>query len=443
MPRLTHQNPRYRKHRASGQALVTLDGQDHYLGTYGTKASRADYDRLIAEWLAAGRRLPNDNDLDVNEVCAAFWRFAQGYYRSADGPSGELDNYRLALRPLKRLYGPTLARDFGPLALKALRGEMVRLGWCRNVVNRQAGRIRFAFKWAVSEQLVPAAVYQGLQAVSGLRKGRSEARESEPVKPVPDERVEAVRPLVSPQVRAMIDLQLLTGMRPAEVCLMRGLDLDTTGKLLSIGKPLWTYKPARHKTEHHNHDRTIYFGPKAQDALRPLLLPDLSAYLFSPMEAEKRRRDELSAARTTPETCGNTTGTNRKRHPKRRPGDRYDVASYRRAIARACDRAFPVPLELARRRVQGTGRNTDATRWEAPAEWKARLGKDKWAELQAWQEQHRWHPHQLRHNAGTRLRKEFGLEAAQVILGHRTLSVTEIYAEKNVAAAQRIMAEAG
>ncbi len=39
------------------------------------------------------------------------------------------------------------------------------------------------------------------------------------------------------------------------------------------------------------------------------------------------------------------------------------------------------------------------------------------------------HPHQLRHNAATELRKEFGLEAARVILGHRSAAITEVYAE--------------
>ena len=56
MPRLVRQVPRYCKHRASGQAVVTLSGQDFYLGPYGTKASKLEYDRLIAEWLASGRR---------------------------------------------------------------------------------------------------------------------------------------------------------------------------------------------------------------------------------------------------------------------------------------------------------------------------------------------------------------------------------------------------
>ena len=58
MPRLTNATPKYRKHRASNQAIVTIDGQDFYLGPHGTRASRREYDRLIAEWLQNDRRLP-------------------------------------------------------------------------------------------------------------------------------------------------------------------------------------------------------------------------------------------------------------------------------------------------------------------------------------------------------------------------------------------------
>jgi integrase len=53
------------------------------------------------------------------------------------------------------------------------------------------------------------------------------------------------------------------------------------------------------------------------------------------------------------------------------------------------------------------------------------------AELRAWRKRHRWHPHQLRHNAATELRKEFGIEAARIILGHRSAAITEVYAEKD------------
>ncbi len=58
MPRLRFKVPKYRKHRASGQAIVTLGGIDHYLGPHGTKASKTLYDRLIAEYLASNRMPP-------------------------------------------------------------------------------------------------------------------------------------------------------------------------------------------------------------------------------------------------------------------------------------------------------------------------------------------------------------------------------------------------
>ncbi len=56
MPKLIHEPPKYRHHKPSGQAIVTLNGVAHYLGRWKSKASRVEYDRLIGEWLANGRR---------------------------------------------------------------------------------------------------------------------------------------------------------------------------------------------------------------------------------------------------------------------------------------------------------------------------------------------------------------------------------------------------
>jgi len=82
-------------------------------------------------------------------------------------------------------------------------------------------------------------------------------------------------------------------------------------------------------------------------------------------------------------------------------------------------------------------------RWERYAEWRKRLGPEAWAELHRWHRAHRWHPHQLRHNAGTYLRKEFGIEIARIILGHRSPSMTEIYAELDDQKATEIMRKIG
>jgi site-specific recombinase XerD len=40
-----------------------------------------------------------------------------------------------------------------------------------------------------------------------------------------------------------------------------------------------------------------------------------------------------------------------------------------------------------------------------------------------------WSPNQLRHNAATKIRGQFGLEAAASILGHSEVGVTQVYAE--------------
>ena len=60
MPRLVDSVPKYRLHRASGQAIVSIAGKDHYLGPWRSKASRIEYDRIVGEWIANGRRGPVD-----------------------------------------------------------------------------------------------------------------------------------------------------------------------------------------------------------------------------------------------------------------------------------------------------------------------------------------------------------------------------------------------
>lgn len=212
---------------------------------------------------------------------------------------------------------------------------MIDMGWCRPYVNKQVNRIRHMFKWAVGDEIVPGSVLYALQAVPGLRRGRSDASEPEAVKPVPMEMVEAIRPFVSRQVWAMIQLQLFTAARAGEIAQMRPCDIDREGQNLPTGARVWVYRPEQHKTAWHGHKRSIYIGPRAQQVLAPFLLRDPQAYCFSPAEAESDRRRRLHEARTTPLACGNVPGSNRRDDPEWSAGDRYTTDSYRRAIARA------------------------------------------------------------------------------------------------------------
>jgi len=135
--------------------------------------------------------------------------------------TSEVVNLELALRPLRELYGRTRAAEFGPLQLKAVREVMVGKGWSRRHCNKQVTRIRRMFRWACENNIVRPEVWHGLQAVAGLRWGRTAARETGPIKPVPDAIVDTTLPYLTPTLQAMVQLQRVTGMRPAEVCIIR------------------------------------------------------------------------------------------------------------------------------------------------------------------------------------------------------------------------------
>ena len=287
--------PKYCLHKARGVGVVRLCGKDFYLGKYGTAESLERYHRVAAEWVANGRRLVDRGEqLTVIEVMASFVEHARAYYRRPDGTAtSEFDNFCQALRLLKKLYGTTAACQFGPAALRAVEQEMIGLGWCRGNINKQVNRIRSFFKWAVGQELIPAAVYQALQCARPLKRGRTDAIESAPVRPVPSEYIEAVKPYVSRQVWAVVELQLVTGARAGELLTMRAVDIDMSAET-------WAYTPLQHKTAHYGHVRVIYLGPRAQDIVRHFLAGRaVDAWLFSPAEAEAERRARLHTHRKT------------------------------------------------------------------------------------------------------------------------------------------------
>lgn len=392
MPRLANKPPSYSLHSASGQAVVTLNGHDHYLGKYGSPESHAAYRRFVAEWTAthrtvtASQRPPEEirADLRVDELSLAYLDFARGYYVKNGRPTGELANMKDAIRPLHMLYGSTRVWEFGPGALRTVREQMISANLSRNVVNARVNRLRRVFKWGVENELVDPGVLQGLQAVAPLKAGRSKARETSRVKPVPQADIDAVISRVTRPVKAMIELQLVTGMRPGEVVLMRTCDVDMSGKI-------WEYRPESHKTEHHGIERIIFLGPRAQAIVRPFFKTNLTAYLFSPRDAVLAARKKLEPKK------GRSKQTLRIHGYRRCPLNRYARSAYQTAIYKACVKAGLSP----------------------------------------------WGPNRLRHNAATFLRKEFGLEAARVILGHTSAAVTEIYAEMDRKKAAEIMGVVG
>src|SRR5262249_16677613 len=157
---------------------------------------------VVAQWLANGRApVRSSMACDVEQLLAAFWLFAERYYTRPDGSATkELDAYRQAMKPVRALYGHTAIADFGAIALKTVRQSFLDHGLSRSNINHQINRIRRIFKWGVENEFVPPEIIESLKAVAGLKRGKSAARESDPVLPVPDAHVDAIKPHSSPQV---------------------------------------------------------------------------------------------------------------------------------------------------------------------------------------------------------------------------------------------------
>lgn len=375
--------PKYCRQKRTGRpdvAYVRINGRRHYLGLYDSPASREKYARLILppepeepETPIVAPAAPSEN-ATLSELMRLYLIHAKAYYGSK---STELAHYKAVFRVLRRSCGAVRATDFGPRLFKAVRQAMVdEQDWSRRYVNDQAGRIKRFIKWAVEEELLPGSSYHALQAIRGLARGRSAARETEAIRPVPDEVVEATLQHLPQVVADMVRVQRATGMRAGELAQMRPCDIDRSGEI-------WLYRPRQHKTQHCGKVRVIAIGPQAQQVLLHYLARAEEMHLFRPCDSEAKRLAAREAARQTPAGQGNSRGTNRVAQPQRVAGEVYSVAAYRRAITRAARKA-----------------KVD-----------------------------HWTTHQLRHAAATQVRKELGLDYVQALLGHSTARVSELYAE--------------
>lgn len=350
------------------------DRGDRHYRSFGKQrvAAQNRFSRFHMRWQSdpAVRNPTDDTYLTIQQAWARFASHADEYYRREDGtPTGEADNIRLAMRPVLELYGDEKAASFDLQRLREARDVMVDDGLCVNVINQRVNKIRHVWRWMANEGIVIASVWYSLKGLLPLEAGRLGVRVTKPVQPVPDPHVWAVVDVVEPTIRAMISVQYYSGMRPQEVCDMRPVDIDTTGKV-------WLYRPQTHKTKHRFKDRVILLGPNAQEAVRPFLTRDINAYLFSPRETIRQRYESCRNHRHQPVQSPKTS---------RRIGVRYSAKAYGYRIRRACQR-HGIP---------------------------------------------HWSPNQLRHNAATRLRKQYGLEVAQAVLGHSKLETTQIYAAVN------------
>ncbi len=380
MPRSKSDQPGYRYH-VSGQAVVTFCSKNFYLGEYDSPDSKAKYYALLAEYNANGKVSAPEGDehqadapITVRCVTAEFREHINTRYTNNPNEKARFGNLCTLLEDE---YGDVPVDQFGPRKLSEIRDLFVSSGNCRKYVNQQTRNIVRIFKYGVSRELSRPELLVSLESLEPLRYGQTAAKESKVVKAVDIETVRLTARLLSPTLKAMIRVQVSTGMRPGEMCMIRPCDIEQRAD------GIWVYRPESHKTKHRGKIKEVPIVGDAKLALKPFLDRADDAYCFSAKESRQWYRGQRTAGRTTPTSCGDKVGTKRKTNPKRQPGNKFNKDSYRRAIQRAAEKA----------------------------------GTDH------------WFPYQLRHTAAAVVREALGVEAAQALLGHSRPSMTEHYAK--------------
>ncbi len=407
--------PAYRLHKASGLAYVILDGREVYLGKHGTPESHASYEAHIRDWrrthaeVKKPAREGKRQAWSVADLIDAYLDHSKAEHRRPDGtPTSTTRTLEWALQPLLDGCGNRPCDDVGARELKAIRDEWVAKGASERTVIKAIGSIRAMYRWAHDEH---GAV--GPEIIVSLQVPARGGRETEEILPVAWEVVQAVLPRLHEQGQAMVTLQWLTGIRPGEVCGMKGEHVHQDGqarfgrRLFTAGDGLWIFQPPWHKTRKKKKHLAYVLGPKAQAVLAPWL-----TLLKSPTE-------NVFQPRRTPFFHGPG------------PGLSYDEKCYYNTIRNACDRAFPPPAPLARR---------EGETWK---QWRSRLTAAQREEWKAWRREHRFAPNRIRHSYVTRADSLYGIEDASKAIGHSQISTSAIYIERNLEVAARIAREIG
>lgn len=393
--------PSYCHHKASGQAYVTLNAKTVYLGPYDTAASHAEYDKVIGEWLAAGKEVGfSESKFKTGVLCHLFWeRHGKTYYLTR-GQVGDYHRWvKNIVTSMAEQIGMVPAASLLPKHLIAMRNHWVTKsvtsqnqnvgpgqkkrkvrGLGRQKANSAARIAIEVIRWGVEQGYVPSSVLEGFKAVKPLAAGKCGIPEPEPVGPVPQEHIDAVLAIANQRYADMIRVQLLTGMRPGELCMMRVSHLNRDMQP-------WRYIPPHHKTEHKSKQRIILIGPKAQEILTHWIKRAETYQGFGKTKAKIEAEPKDSPVFPVSPASNKLVGKLRCNTSQ----------NYRDRIASLCDRAG-VP---------------------------------------------RWSPNQLRHNAATTIRATAGIESARTVLGHSSSVTTEIYAEKDLGIAAKIISEIG
>lgn len=404
--------PKLRCRRVKGrrpQAYVWWQGRRLFMGRWRSAAATRNYETFVWKLATRTAEVEAVERLSVESLCNRYLAHAEEHYQKRGKPTSRVIVLQSALSLLYRSgFAGDCALEVGPLWLKQFQRWMLdhpAQRWSRETINEYVQAIVGMFRWAVSEELARADQVEALKTVPPVRKnsaaGGRRAREGGRVGKEPvDRRVFRLtrRELPRP-VRIMVDLQLLTGMRPCEVCGMKPAHVAATS---TPGVLAYTVPPEANKLDHHDKPRVIYLGKRAQRLLSLVGPTEPDECYFSPRRTEVAVLNQRRAERQTPMWPSHEPEARRERARRNRSrrlagGPQYSTAGYAQVIERACARAFG---------LDGDGR--------------------PWV---------KWSPNQLRHTRASIVANREKLQVAQEILGHTSILTTMRYVKVPAASA--------
>ncbi len=381
--------PTYQRHNSGGRdrafCSVIEDGRSRriYLGKWNSPESKRKFRALIRCYLSGDRpknQAPGigpDDGVTIEDLVARFLVWGETHYVKHGKRTKSWQGMKEAAAPLLDLFRDELVLNFGPKKLQMVQAQMVDLGLARKTVNSRIRKLRRIFRWGVAEEIVSPWVWEGLRAMEPLQRGRTKAPECAPVEPVPIKDIQAVLSHMVPSLRAMVQVQLLTGMRPGELVQLRLTDIDRSGP-----DGCWVFTPRTHKNEHKSLSRRVVLSRTVQKLIKPFLTLDPEALIFNPSAVVEERKRAMRARRRSKVTPSQLArDKERRERPKRQFSPEWSAGNYRKAIHYACDAAG---IE-------------------------------------------RWSPGRLRHNFQDLAERACGLEASSKALGHKQLATTEHY----------------
>jgi len=371
-----------------GTAFVRINGKRIYLGKFDSLEARRNYARHIAEWASPHTAQETIGSSTVDTLTIAFLDYAQ------KSGNSHYHAFRSATGVLLQFYSGIAVDSFTPKCLAAVQHQftqqIAKTGkrYSRQYCNTLTQYIRQMFRWGVAQELVSPITADALKYVPALRRGHTEAPESQPRESVSQATVDATLPYLLPTVAAMVQVQRWAVMRPNEVCRMRVGDIDTNRK-----DGIWLYSPPDHKGTWRGHSKIIPLGKPEQTLMTPYLegkLPEQA--VFSPRTAMQEKHTKDAQRRVSKMSLSHIRRAEyRAMNPCRSVREHYRSETYAQSIKRA--------VVVANR---------------------SRLPHQRIPH---------WTPYQLRHSGVTELTYEHGgsLDVARAVAGQRSIGITQMY----------------